>query len=144
MQLRALEVLIKGTASYDLFSVNAFSMRAHGMEPKAQCSGVAVPAFFSGGCEHQVSNSGLTLCHFENRAATKYDGASMPIPIRAYMKKSPLPQDRVSIHDMILDIIPMSTSQAMAPAITPLSSILDTLRLPEIQIHTVKKSGRTH
>ena len=76
----------------------------------------------------------MPQCHFENKTATKYDGATMPTPIRAYIKKSSLPQDRDSTQDIRVDIIPMSASHTIAPAITPFSSILETIFLPEPQI----------
>lgn len=55
------------------------------------------------------------------------------------MKKSSLPQDRASTHDMRVAIIAMSASQTRAPAIAPLSSILDTLFLPEPRICKAEK-----
>jgi hypothetical protein len=45
---------------------------------------------------------------------------------------------------MTADIIAMSASQTIAPAITPLSSILDTLSLPEIEIYPFGKCRRNH
>jgi len=64
----------------------------------------------------------------------------MPIPASAYIKKSSLPQDRVSTHAMMEDIIAVSASQTTAPTNIPLPSSFDTQPLAKVKCIRMKQA----